>query len=76
MFSSLCYIFLTIGSALVLIRPVWGGLCLLLCGSFGAIMYWVIDPKLKAASKAFESNEQKYLHDLEQSMKWDQADGR
>jgi len=35
-------------------------------------MHWIIDPKMKAISEEYEKNQQEYLRDLEDSVRWKQ----
>jgi hypothetical protein len=48
------------------------GITMLLGGvATGAVIYWVIDPKLRAISAEYEERQAEYLRDLERSMHWD-----
>jgi Na+/proline symporter len=50
------------------------GLWLVLAAIAGAAaIYWVIDPKLRAVSREFETTQAKYLEELERSVRWDDA---
>ncbi|HLV02182.1 MAG TPA: hypothetical protein VKZ59_12995 [Acidobacteriota bacterium] len=69
-FSSLSYLFLTIGAGLCFLLPLWGFLTVgigLLCA---LIMYWIIDPKLQTLSIEYESKQKEYLKELDRLMKW------
>ncbi len=72
LFSSLAYIFLTIGLGLCFLLPLWGVLTVSLGMICAGIMYWIIDPKLRVISKAYESNQKKYLEHLEKIMQWEE----
>jgi len=50
------------------------GLWLVIAAIAGAAaIYWVIDPKLRAVSREFETTQAKYLEELERSVRWDDA---
>ena len=38
--------------------------------ALSAVIYWVIDPKLRAVSTEYEADQAKYLEDLERNMRW------
>ena len=69
--SVLAFITLTVGSALsFLLLP--GGFVLLALGIFiSALMYWVIDPKLRTISTEYEKKQKEYLLQLEKVQKWE-----
>lgn len=65
MLAPLAYALIMVGLAwLLLARP--GGL-LLTAAAFAcaALLYWVIDPKLRAVSREYERNQARYLETLE-----------
>jgi Na+/proline symporter len=50
----------------------WTGLWLLLVAVAGSwIIYWVIDPKLRAVSVEYESRQARYIADLERRHRWE-----
>jgi Zn-dependent membrane protease YugP len=71
-FSSLCYLLVTIGSALCFLLPVWGisltGAGLVCAG----VMYWIIDPKLRTISLEYEARQKEYLKELDRIMSWEE----
>ncbi len=69
--SPLAYMALMIGVALTLFK-MWSGLVLFILGiALAAIMYWVIDPKLRAVSKGYEKKQKQYLEHLEKIVRWE-----
>ena len=70
-FSVIAYIALLIGTAMsALLIPV--GFFILIIGILAAIiMYWIIDPKLRAISSEYEKPEKDYLIKLEEIQKWE-----
>lgn len=54
-----------------------GGLLLLLGAVGGAgLIYWVIDPKLRAVSSEYEAKQAAYVEQLEQRLRWQEEGGR
>ncbi len=70
-FSSLCYVLITIGVGLSLLVPVWGLLCLAGAALCGWIMFKSIDPKLRTLSDDYELKQKEYLEELDRIMKWE-----
>lgn len=73
--SPLIYICVMLGTALslLLLLP---GFILLLAGVVGAaVIYWVIDPKLKAISHEYEQRQAEYIEDLERNTRWERDGG-
>jgi Na+/proline symporter len=68
--SPLVFAALMIGvTKLLLLQP--GGLWLVLGAVLGAgIIYWVIDPKLRAVSTEYEAQQARYIEQLEQRLRW------
>lgn len=73
--SPLIFAALMIGvTKLLLLQP--GGLWLVIGAVVGTgVMYWVIDPKLKAVSAEYEAQQQKYVEQLEQRLRWQDEGG-
>ena len=42
-----------------------------LAGAF--LLYWIIDPKLRAVSVDYEAKQARYLEELERSVRWDES---
>ena len=70
-FSVIAYISLMVGTAMsALLIPT--GFFILIIGILATIiMYWIIDPKLRAISSEYEKQEKAYLLKLEEIQKWD-----
>ena len=55
----------------------WSGVWQLALGTgLGALMFWIIDPKLRAVSVEYEQRQASYVKRLEQQMRWRGDDGR
>ncbi len=69
--SPLVMAFFMIGVAsLLILRP--GGIILTASALLGTILiYWIIDPKLKAISAEYEQRQAKYLEELERGVRWE-----
>jgi SSS family solute:Na+ symporter len=60
---------------LLLLQP--GGLLLVLGAVVGTgIIYWVIDPKLRAVSVEYEAQQEQYVKQLEQRLRWQEEGGQ
>ena len=59
--SPLCYILLTLGTALTIFMLVSGYVMLGVGIVLTILLHWVIDPKLKAISSEYETKQQQYL---------------
>ena len=70
-FSVIAYISLMVGTAMsALLIPT--GFFILIIGILAtSIMYWIIDPKLRAISSEYEKQEKDYLLKLEEIQKWE-----
>ena len=69
--SPLSYMALMIGFALALLK-IWVGVVVLGVGVVcAALMFWVIDPKLKAISREYEKRQTEYLENLEKIVRWE-----
>ncbi len=56
-------------ASILLLRP--GGIVLTVAGVSGALLlYWVIDPKLRAVSAEYEARQAADLVDLERQVRW------
>jgi hypothetical protein len=64
-----------IGAANACLGRVSGLWQLLLGTALGVLMFWVIDPKLKAVSVEYELQQAKYLERLERRMRWREQGG-
>lgn len=70
--SPICYFALTLGIALAFLLR-WEGFAISAASIVLIVwMHWIIDPKLKAISEEYEKNQQEYLRDLEDSVRWKQ----
>ena len=73
--SSLAYIFLMVGAALSLFLMPIGYLTLAIGVVLTVLMHWLIDPKLKVISDAYEKKQREYLDQLEKQVRWESNDG-
>ena len=73
--SPVVFALLMIGvTKLILGQPT--GLILTLLGvALAVLIYWVIDPKLRAVSHEYEAKQVGYLDELEQKLKWEATPG-
>lgn len=69
--SALAYITLSIGSALAFLLLTSGFIILGFGIILTALMYWVIDPKLKMISQEYEKKQKEYLKQIEDIQKWE-----
>lgn len=69
--SPLCYILLTLGTALTIFMLVSGYVMLGVGIVLTILLHWVIDPKLKAISSEYETKQQQYLTELEAKVRWE-----
>jgi hypothetical protein len=61
-------------ASILLLRP--GGIALTLFALVGTgVIYWIIDPKLKAVSSEYEQRQAKYLEELERGVRWEESNG-
>jgi hypothetical protein len=59
-------------ASLLLLQP--GGISLTLFAVVGTgLIYWIIDPKLKAVSAEYEQRQARYLEELERGVRWEEA---
>jgi Na+/proline symporter len=73
--SPLVFAALMIGvTKLLLLQP--GGLWLVLGAIVGTVViYWVIDPKLRAVSAEYEAQQARYVEQLEKRLRWQKEEG-
>jgi Na+/proline symporter len=69
--SPLAYMALMIGLALAMLKMWSGGIIFVIGIALSLIMYWVIDPKLKAISEEYEKKQKQYLEHLEKIVRWE-----
>ena len=65
------YLFIIIGGTLSLLGNTFGYITLALGIAFSALMYWIIDPKLRAVSADYEEQQAKHLERLESIARWE-----
>ena len=70
--SPLSYIGLAVGVALSLLFVPVGFIILAISAFIIFIMHWIIDPKLKTLSEAYEKQQKKYLENLEMIERWEE----
>jgi len=59
-------------ASLLLLRP--GGILMTVGALLGTgLIYWIIDPKLRAISADYEQRQAAYLEDLERGLRWEEA---
>ncbi|MFH1766345.1 MAG: sodium:solute symporter [Gemmatimonadota bacterium] len=59
-------------ASLLVLQP--GGILLTTFAVLGTlVIYWVIDPKLRAVSAEYESRQAQYLEELERGVRWEQT---
>jgi len=71
-FSVLAYITLTVGVALSMLLLTIGFIILAASIVFTILLFYVIDPKLKAVSSSYEEKQKEYLEDLERVQRWEE----
>ena len=72
--SVFAFIALTVGSALSFLLIPIGFVILFLGIIFSALMYWVIDPKLRTISAEYEKKQKEFLLQLEKIQKWEDTE--
>ena len=73
--SPLSYVALAIGVALSLLALTIGYIVLVIGVVLTALLFFVIDPKLKAISTGYEKRQKEYLESLERLQRWEEQDG-
>lgn len=74
--SAAGYFLITVGTAGALLFQVWGFVTLAAGILATVIMLRIIDPKLRAISREFETKEAHYLEQLDRVTRWETHDGR
>ena len=72
--SVFAYITLAVGSALSFLLLTSGFIILGAGIIISLLMYWIIDPKLKAISEKYEKKQENYLQQLEKIQKWEDTE--
>ncbi|UCF21605.1 MAG: hypothetical protein JSU87_04920 [Gemmatimonadota bacterium] len=68
--SPVVYALIIIGLARLLLGLLDGALITLGAVAGAFLLYWVIDPKLRAVSVEYEARQARYLEELERSVRW------
>ncbi|MEJ2218935.1 MAG: hypothetical protein P8099_20310 [Gemmatimonadota bacterium] len=68
--SPVVYAFVLIGLARLLLGMADGALTLIAGIGLALLLYWVIDPKLRAVSEEYEAKQAAYLVELERKLRW------
>jgi hypothetical protein len=71
--SPIVYALIIMGVARLLLGLLDGALITLGALAGGVLLYWVIDPKLRAVSVDYEAKQARYLEELERSVRWDKG---
>ncbi|MGD2154023.1 MAG: Na+:solute symporter [Gemmatimonadales bacterium] len=71
--SPIVYALIIMGVARLLLGLLDGALITLAALAGGVLLYWVIDPKLRAVSVDYEAKQARYLEELERSVRWDDS---
>ena len=69
--SALGYLLIIIGGTLSLLGSVTGYVVLAAGIGASGLMYWVIDPKLRAISADYEQKQKGYLERVEKLVRWE-----
>jgi len=70
--SPFSYVLITIGLAMSLFLLPLGFILLGIGIVLTFIMFYIIDPKLKAVSEGYEKKQREYLKDLEKIQRWEE----
>lgn len=73
--SPLAYISLTIGVALSLLLLPIGFIILAVGLGLTSLLFFIINPKLKAISSGYEKKQKEYLESLERLQRWEDENG-
>ena len=71
--SPVVYALIMIGVARLLLGQLDGALLTLGAFATAFLLYWVIDPKLRAVSADYEAKQASYLQELERRSRWDET---
>jgi len=71
--SPIVYALIIMGVARLLLGLLDGALITAAALAGGVLLYWVIDPKLRAVSVDYEAKQARYLEELERSVRWDDS---
>ncbi len=71
----LAYILIAVGIIGAFMLQVWGFAAVIVSLILSLIMFFIIDPKLKAMSRAFDKKQGGYLEKMEQNNRWEKSDG-
>lgn len=66
------YTLTAVGTAGALLLRTWGFVALIIGVLCTILMYLIIDPKLRAMSKAFAERQDEYLKHVERTTRWEQ----
>ena len=70
--SPFSYILICMGLAMALFLLPLGFIMLAIGIVITILMFWIIDPKLKAVSSSYEKKQAEYLKDLEKIQRWEE----
>ena len=70
--SPFSYILIGMGLAMALFLLPLGFIMLAIGIVITILMFWIIDPKLKAVSSSYEEKQAEYLKDLEKIQRWEE----
>jgi hypothetical protein len=71
--SPIIYALVMIGVALLFLGQLSGIWMTVMAVLLSFLLYWVIDPKLKAISNEYEEKQAAYLDDLERGLRWEEG---
>ena len=71
---SIVFALIMIGVAKVVLLQPFGLVLTLLGVGLSVVIYWVIDPKLRAVSEEYEAKQARYLEVLERRLHWEYGD--
>jgi Na+/proline symporter len=71
--SPLVYALVIMGVARLLLGQLDGAILTLVAVAGAFLLYWIIDPKLRAVSIEYEAKQARYLEELERSVRWDES---
>jgi hypothetical protein len=70
--STASYVLIGVGTAGTLLLRLWGFITLALGIVCIVLLYFIIDPKLKAMSDAFAGRQQEFLEHVDKTTRWEQ----